>query len=81
MLVCLPVCLTALIMPDFITETRTYVGQTGTTAFDGFMGLRIGQRYTGVAQEDGSVLVSGVGTPAGSGVTVSAEEWRLWFKQ
>jgi hypothetical protein len=68
-------------MPDSSTETRTYVGQTGTHAFDGYAGLRIGQRYTGVPQEDGSVLVSGVGVLTGRGVQVSADEWRLWFEK
>jgi hypothetical protein len=51
-------------------ETRTYVGQTGTAAFDGFIDLRLGQRYTGVAQEDGWVLMSALGAQVGSGVTV-----------
>ncbi|MFD1872932.1 hypothetical protein [Hymenobacter bucti] len=55
-----------------MTETRIYVGETGTTAFDGFKGLRIGQRYTGVGQEDGWVLVAVVGAPLGAGVTVSS---------
>lgn len=68
-------------MPDLPTETRTYTGLTGTVAFDGYAGLRIGQRYTGVPQEDGSILVSGVGTPAGSGVPLTAEQWRLWFER
>ena len=31
-----------------MTETRTYDGETGTYAFDGYHGLRIRQRYTGV---------------------------------
>jgi hypothetical protein len=32
------------------TETRTYIDSTGTHALDGYAGLRIGQRYTGVPQ-------------------------------
>jgi hypothetical protein len=48
------------------TETRTYVGQSGTHAFDGFMGLRIDTRYTGVVQDDGTVLVAVVGAPVGT---------------
>jgi hypothetical protein len=61
------------------TETRTYDGLTGTQAFDGFMGLRIHQRYTGVPQDDSTVLVALVGAPMGTGVTVSSEEWDKWF--
>jgi hypothetical protein len=55
------------------TETRTYEGLSGTQAFDGYAGLRIGQRYTGVPQEDGTVLVALVGAMVGSGVKVSSE--------
>jgi len=28
-------------------ETKTYIGESGTTAFDGYKGLRMRQRYTG----------------------------------
>jgi hypothetical protein len=62
------------------TETRTYVGQTVTQSFAGFMGLRIDQRYTGVPQEDGALLVAAVGAPIGTGIRVISEEWRKWFK-
>jgi hypothetical protein len=63
------------------TETRTYEGLTGTQASDGYAGLRIGQRYTGVPQEDGTVLAAPVGAPMGGGVKVSEEEWGTWFKK
>jgi hypothetical protein len=63
------------------TETRTYEGLSGTQAFDGYAGLRIGERYTGVPQEDGTVLVAPVGAMVGSGVKVSEEEWAKWFKK
>jgi hypothetical protein len=62
-----------------MTETRTYTGLAGTQAFDGFMGLRIDTRYTGVVHDDGTVLVAVVGAPIGAGVTVSSEEWGKWF--
>ena len=45
-------------MPEYTTETRTYQGQAGTHAFNGFRSLRIGQRYTGVGQDDGRVPVA-----------------------
>jgi hypothetical protein len=64
-----------------MTETRTYVGETGTQAFDGFKGLRLDTRYTGVVQDDGTVLVALVGAPMGAGVTVSSEEWAKWFRK
>ncbi len=62
-----------------MTETRTYVGETGTQAFDGYAGLRIGQRYTGTDESDGTVRVSAVGAAVGSGVTLKKEEWDRWF--
>jgi hypothetical protein len=62
------------------SSTKTYVGFTGeTNAFDGYKGLRIGQRYTGIAQEQ-EILVSAVGAPAGTGVLVSTLEWMKWFE-
>lgn len=68
-------------MPDSTIETKTYTGQTGTSAFDGYKGLRIGQRYVGTPQEDGDIWVSAVGAPIGSAVVVTAEQWRLWFEK
>jgi hypothetical protein len=67
--------------PMSTTETRTYDGLSGTQAFDGYAGLRIGERYMGVPQEDGTVLVAPVGAPMGGGVKVSSEEWAKWFKK
>jgi hypothetical protein len=61
------------------TETRTYVGKAGTSAYDGFMGLRIGERYSGVTHKKGRVLVSLVGSRPGSGVLLRAEDWGKWF--
>jgi hypothetical protein len=61
-------------------NTKTYKGETSTQAFDGFKGLRIGQRYTGIAQED-LILVSPVGAPAGTGVLVTTLEWMKWFEK
>jgi hypothetical protein len=60
---------------DTTTETRTYTGDSGSPFFDGFRGFSIGQRYTGVPQEDGTVLVALVGAMVGRGVKVSNEEW------
>lgn len=64
------------------TETRTYVGITGGPGgFDGYAGLVIGKRYTGVPHEDGRVLVALVGAPMGMGVRLSSEEWAKWFSK
>jgi hypothetical protein len=71
----------AFLIKNHATETRTYLSLTGTQASDGFMGLRIDTRYTGVVQEDGTVLVALIGAPMGTGVTVSSEEWGKWFRQ
>lgn len=57
-----------------LPETRTYVDQTDTTAFDGFTGLRRGLRYTGTVLDDGRVRVAAVGALPGAGVHVSAAE-------
>jgi hypothetical protein len=63
-----------------MSEVKTYIGQTGTQAFDGFKGLRVNQRYTGVAQEE-NILVSPVGAPVGKGILVTTLEWQTWFKK
>ena len=39
------------------------------------------QRYTGVPQDDGQVLVSVVGAPVGTGVLVSSAECEKWFRE
>jgi hypothetical protein len=57
------------LVENYTTQTCTYLGITSTHVFDDFKGLRIDQRYTGVPQEDGAVLVAVVGEP----VTVSRE--------
>jgi hypothetical protein len=62
------------------STTKTYTGFTGeTNAFDGYAGLRIGQRYTGTPKDNGTVLVAAIGAPVGTGVTLKAEEWARWF--
>jgi hypothetical protein len=53
---------------DTTTETRTYTGEIASPFFDGFRGFSISQRYTGVLQEDGTVLVALMGAPMGSGL-------------
>jgi hypothetical protein len=63
------------------SEIRTYLGETGTIASDGFMGLRIGERYIGVTHKKGRVLVSLVGSRPGSGVLLRAEDWKKWFNE
>ena len=63
------------------TETRTFIGETATQAVDGYKGLRLRQRYTGVPQDDGTVLVAMVGAMVGMGVKVSGEEWEKWFSK
>jgi len=64
-----------------MTETRTYTGESSTTAFDGFLNLRIGRHYTGVLQDDGLVLVSAVGSLVGTDILVTSAEWEQWFKK
>lgn len=59
------------------TETKTYVGETGSQAYDGYAGLIIGTRYTGTEQE-GRVAIT---LPSGRATSVSAEQWKRWFKK
>jgi hypothetical protein len=63
------------------TETRAYTCITGTQTFNGFKGLRVDQRYIGVPQKDGQVLVVAVGAQVGTGVRLNSEEWEKWFKK
>jgi hypothetical protein len=54
------------------TETRTSSARPAPKVIAGFKGLRIDTRYTGVVQDDGTVLVALVGAMVGNGVTVSS---------
>ncbi|WP_191906493.1 hypothetical protein [Hymenobacter baengnokdamensis] len=44
-------------------------------------GFRIGQRYTGTPQPEGTVLVATAGGQPGTGITLKADEWEKWFKK
>ena len=61
------------------TETRTYVGQTGTQAFDGWAGFRLGQAYQlDYVLSAGQVAIE---RPTGqSPLVLSVEDFNAWFK-
>jgi hypothetical protein len=63
------------------TETRTYIGESGTAAFDGYAGFRIGKNYTATTQEDGTVRVTAQDALPGNGITLKKEEWARWFRK
>jgi hypothetical protein len=70
-------------MPDFPTETRTFVGQTGTAAFDGMAGFRIGQRYElAYTKEFDEVRVQlPHGSPGAGPMVLTVAEFKKWFKK
>ena len=71
-------------MLDFVTETRTYVGEPGTTAVDGYAGFQVGRQYamTYLRRYDGSVVVSLTHIPGEVGTSfiyLSREQFERWW--
>jgi hypothetical protein len=66
-----------------MTETRTYLGETdaGAQAPERFMGLVIGQCYTGAHEGVNLVRVTAEGAPVESGVLVTSVQWGKWFRR
>lgn len=65
------------------TETRTYIGETGTQAFDGWAGFRVGQTYQlRVEHRDGGRVAIALdhGSP-GAVKEMSSEEFEKWFRE
>ncbi|MGI4864611.1 MAG: hypothetical protein ACRYFZ_11875 [Janthinobacterium lividum] len=67
------------------TETRTFIGESGTQAFDGWAGFRIGQEYElHVERSDGDVFLMLAyhehATP-GAGLVMSEEQFEKWFRK
>lgn len=63
------------------TETRTFVGQTGTKVFDGYAGFRIGRTYPlrFTRLSDGTVAVELDHAPAGGQLVVQEAEFEKWW--
>jgi hypothetical protein len=63
--------------------TRTYVGETSTSAFDGFAGFRLGKtyqlRYTKEFDEVRIELPHG--SPGAGPLVLSVEQFDKWFKK
>jgi hypothetical protein len=70
-------------MPETSTETRTYVGETSTQAFDGFVGFRVGQSYQlRYTREFDEVRIARDHAAPGAGpLVVSVEQFGKWFKK
>jgi hypothetical protein len=69
-------------MADEHIERRSYVGETGTSAFDGFAGFRMNKsyqlRYT--MREDGNVGIAFDHVPTeGRMLLVTKEQFGRWF--
>jgi hypothetical protein len=68
-------------MADEKIERRTYVGETGTAAFDGYAGFRIGReyqlRYTREFDEV-RIALDHAPTP-GLVSTMTVEQFNKWF--
>jgi hypothetical protein len=67
-------------------ETRTFIGESGTPAFDGYAGFRIGQRYElRVERRDDSTVAVGLDhahcTPGVGPMVVSKEQFEKWFSK
>jgi hypothetical protein len=71
-------------MPASITETRTFVGETGTAASDGLAGFRIGQRYelTYAPWAENAAFVAIVlpqGSASAGPLLLSVVQFEKWF--
>lgn len=62
---------------EMTTETKIYVGETGSEAYDGYAGLIIGTRYTAEEREGRMHIILGNGRPT----SVTVEQWQRWFKK
>jgi hypothetical protein len=63
------------------TETRTYVGETATAAFDGMAGFCIGRRYElSYTKEFDKVRITiPHGSPGAGPLVLTAEQFEKWF--
>jgi len=72
-------------MPDYTTETRTFVGETATAIGDGYAGWRLGRQYQVRYRqtEDGRVAVAldhEHCRDRGLEMTVSEGQFGKWFR-
>lgn len=65
------------------TTTRTYIGQTGTQAFDGWAGFRIDQEYTFEVTEleNGEVDITTTHLGEERDITLTKAQFEDWFKK
>lgn len=63
------------------TETRTFVGETGTQAYDGMAGFCIGRQYqlSYTKEFDEVRLVIPHGSPGAGPLVLSVAEFEKWF--
>jgi hypothetical protein len=68
------------------TETRTFIGESGTAAYDGYAGFRVGQAYQLRIEQrdDGTVAVALEHAHCAPGVgpmVVKSEQFEKWFSK
>jgi hypothetical protein len=68
------------------TETRTFIGKSGTPAFNGCSGFRIGQQYQlRIERQDDSTVAIGLDhahyAPGVKPMVVSSDQFEKWFKR
>lgn len=63
------------------TESRTYIGQPGTIARDGWAGFAVGRRYTlRLLCADGQVcILYAQEAPEAGPLVVTSEQYEKWF--
>lgn len=71
-------------MLAFTTEMRTYVGQAGTVAVDGYAGFQVGRQYdlTILRRYDGTVVLRLTHLPGKVGTSwmyLSKEQFERWW--
>ena len=72
-------------MPDLTTETRTFVGETGTRAFDGMAGFRLGQAYELRIERrvngEVAIRIEHAHAAPGRELVVNEAEFEKWFQK
>ena len=68
------------------TETRTFIGETGTQAFDGWAGFRVGQTYQLQVEHRGDTVAIILNhhahvSPGAGPLVVTSEQFEKWFKK
>jgi hypothetical protein len=64
-----------------ITETRIFVGETGTQVYDGWAGFIIGHSYSLTYSQEVDEVIIQIPHAPGRELRVSVDNFAKWFKK